>query len=169
RSPLLLVPVRLERDNIDAPWRLQAEDEDILPNHTLAQRLLADFKLRLPAVEDDSIDPDDPAWRTGFLAAVEQAIRHQPRWEVLDEAALDVVKRRLDDRGLGDFCLELHSHKTNKHDVVEELGSCLGLTPERQRGIRDDLANLAEDRAVLNDYVRALHAVRQPLGQSAFQ
>src|SRR5205085_3152768 len=75
-------------------------------------------------------------------------------------AALDVVKRRLDDRGLGDFCLELHSHKTNKHDVVEELGSCLGLTPERQRGIRDDLANQAEDRAVLNDYVRALHAVR---------
>lgn len=289
RSPLLLVPVRLERDSVDAPWGLQAEDEDILSNHTLAQRLLADFKLRLPTVEDESIDPDDPAWRTGFLAAVEQCVRHQPRWEVLDEAALgtfsfqklamwedlarnqerisshelcraiagdravtlripadlpaaeeldekttpaqthhildadssqhaaivaatagaslvldgppgtgksqtiantiaeflaagktvlfvsektaalDVVKRRLDDRGLGDFCLELHSHRTNKHDVVAELGQCLGLTPERQRGVRDDLAELADDRTVLNDYVRALHAVRQPLGLSAFQ
>jgi hypothetical protein len=30
------------------------------------------------------------------------------------KAALDVVKSRLDKAGLGDFCLELHSHKTQK-------------------------------------------------------
>ena len=29
-------------------------------------------------------------------------------------AALEVVKRRLNGVGLGDFCLELHSHKSNK-------------------------------------------------------
>lgn len=33
RSPLLLVPVRLERDNVETPWKLVSEDEDILPNH----------------------------------------------------------------------------------------------------------------------------------------
>lgn len=36
-------------------------------------------------------------------------------------AALEVVKGRLDDAGLGDFCLELHSHKTQKRRVLDDL------------------------------------------------
>ena len=34
-------------------------------------------------------------------------------------AALEVVKNRLDIIGLGEFCLELHSHKSNKKNVSE--------------------------------------------------
>src|SRR5262245_56239009 len=58
RSPLLLVPVRLDRDHVEAPWRLQAEEEEVLPNFTLAQRMQADFKLRLPDENDVALDPD---------------------------------------------------------------------------------------------------------------
>ena len=36
-------------------------------------------------------------------------------------AALQVVKTRLDKAGLGDFCLELHSNKTSKRKVLDEL------------------------------------------------
>lgn len=36
-------------------------------------------------------------------------------------AALEVVKRRLDHAGLGDFCLELHSHKTQKRRVLDDV------------------------------------------------
>lgn len=36
-------------------------------------------------------------------------------------AALDVVKARLDKAGLGDFCLELHSHKSQKQKVLEDI------------------------------------------------
>ena len=36
-------------------------------------------------------------------------------------AALDVVKTRMERLGLGDFCLELHSHNTKKVGVVESL------------------------------------------------
>lgn len=36
-------------------------------------------------------------------------------------AALDVVFRRLRDVGLGEFCLELHSSKARKTDVLEQL------------------------------------------------
>lgn len=36
-------------------------------------------------------------------------------------AALEVVKQRLDRLGLGDFCLELHSHATKKAGVIESL------------------------------------------------
>ena len=36
-------------------------------------------------------------------------------------AALEVVKRRLDQIHLGEACLELHSHKTTKRTVLDEL------------------------------------------------
>lgn len=35
------------------------------------------------------------------------------------QAALDVVKRRLDNAGLGDFCLDLHSDKAQKKKILE--------------------------------------------------
>ena len=37
------------------------------------------------------------------------------------QAALDVVKRRLDKAGLGDFCLDLHSDKAQKKKVLESF------------------------------------------------
>ena len=43
------------------------------------------------------------------------------------QAALSVVKKRLDGLGLGEFCLELHSNKTNKADVLQKLLSTLAL------------------------------------------
>ena len=36
-------------------------------------------------------------------------------------AALEVVKCRLDSAGLGEFCLELHSHKSQKRKVLDEV------------------------------------------------
>src|SRR5262249_43783001 len=84
-------------------------------------------------------------------------------------AALDVVKRRLDKCGLGDFCLELHSHKANKKAVVAELGRCLELTPTGMPDTAAKLRQLADDRRTLNEFVAELHAVRQPLGWSAFR
>ena len=38
-------------------------------------------------------------------------------------AALDVVKTRLDKADLGHFCLELHSHKSQKRKVLEDINS----------------------------------------------
>jgi hypothetical protein len=80
-----------------------------------------------------------------------------------------VVKRRLDRHGLGDFCLECHSHKANKRAVVEELGRCLALPPEAGADAEAILDRLSNVRQQLNDYVRSLHRVRQPLGRSAYQ
>jgi transcription elongation GreA/GreB family factor len=36
-------------------------------------------------------------------------------------AALEVVRRRLNHAGLGQFCLELHSHKTQKKKLLEDI------------------------------------------------
>ncbi len=84
-------------------------------------------------------------------------------------AALDVVKRRLDKCGLGDFCLELHSHKASKKAVVAELGRCLELPPAGAPDTAVHMRQLAGDRQKLNEFVAELHAVRHPLGWSAFR
>src|SRR5262249_55361537 len=83
-------------------------------------------------------------------------------------AALDVVRQRLEARGLGDFCLECHG-KVNKRDVIAELGRCLALEPEPCRDPGDVLRQLQGASARLNAYARELHRVRAPLGLSAFQ
>ena len=44
-------------------------------------------------------------------------------------AALDVVKKRLDEAGLGDFCFELHSTKAKKAQVLAGLERRLNIKP----------------------------------------
>jgi very-short-patch-repair endonuclease len=48
-------------------------------------------------------------------------------------AALEVVKRRLDHAGLGDFCLELHSHKTQKRKVLDDIATRLNHQSDYRR------------------------------------
>ena len=72
-------------------------------------------------------------------------------------AALEVVKRRLDTVHLGDACLELHSHKTNKRAVLEELRHTLSLgRPADDDGTEDRVLH-KESRSRLNDYSRAVN------------
>ena len=80
-------------------------------------------------------------------------------------AALEVVKRRLDNIGLGDTCLELHSHKTNKRETLAELGRVLGLKNPSANSIQSEAAisNLLRTRIQLNDYAAA---VNTPVGAS---
>lgn len=78
-------------------------------------------------------------------------------------AALEVVKRRLDALGLGDACLELHSHKTNKKAVLGELKRTLELGRPRHEGRDQSAEGLRQARERLNQYCQALHT---PIGKS---
>lgn len=78
-------------------------------------------------------------------------------------AALDVVKRRLDAVGLGDACLELHSHKTNKKSLLVELQRTLNLGRPVVASIENELQLLVETRRQLNDYCEAINT---PIGSS---
>lgn len=75
-------------------------------------------------------------------------------------AALDVVYRRLEAVGLGDFCLELHSHKSSKTEVLRQLGEAWDAkgalsTEEWQR----ETSRLTQLRDELNGFTQALHKV----------
>lgn len=79
-------------------------------------------------------------------------------------AALEVVKRRLAAAGLGPLCLELHSHKSNKRAVLEELGNTLKLGPPLEMQGEALVRHLREARDALNEHAQAMH---RPLGQSS--
>lgn len=73
-------------------------------------------------------------------------------------AALEVVYRRLDAVGLGDFCLELHSAKANKKDVLGQLGAAwTQRAPHDGEAWGRKAARLSEIRERLNSLVTALH------------
>lgn len=77
-------------------------------------------------------------------------------------AALEVVKRRLDSVHLGDACLELHSHNTNKRAVLDEMKRTLDLgRPTARAQVSDE--GLKVRRRQLNEYAVA---VNTPVGDS---
>lgn len=73
-------------------------------------------------------------------------------------AALSVVQSRLEQIGLGPFCLELHSNKSTKKAVLEQLRKTLetsrAASPEEWKRQAD---RLAAARRELNGYVSSLH------------
>jgi very-short-patch-repair endonuclease len=84
-------------------------------------------------------------------------------------AALEVVKRRLDEKGVGDACLELHSNKTNKCAVLEELRRTWELGAPRGEDPGTLFARLTEARDALNAHVSRLHQQESASGLSAHQ
>ena len=84
--------------------------------------------------------------------------------------ALDVVHNRLSQRGLGEFCLEIHSHKKNKKDIIQDLGKALST---RKGEVSSDSSQkkkeLVDIRNELNTYVRELHKPRFDMKMSLFR
>jgi very-short-patch-repair endonuclease len=83
-------------------------------------------------------------------------------------AALEVVHRRLVEARLGEFCLELHSTKARKSDVIESLRTALDRSGDPAKGTVKSLAELERTRGHLNAYAREVHAKRTALGCSVF-
>jgi hypothetical protein len=71
-------------------------------------------------------------------------------------AALEVVKQRLESAGLGDFCLELHSHKTQKKHLLENIEQRMNRTFSAPSGYKNRIELLRERRNTLNAYAQLL-------------
>lgn len=84
-------------------------------------------------------------------------------------AALEVVKRRLDDVGLGMACLELHSHKSNKKLFLEELEKTLNLDKPVSNNSDFNIEALKKNRDELNSYCTAVNEVMGKSSVTPFQ
>ena len=77
-------------------------------------------------------------------------------------AALQVVKTRIDNTGLGDLCLEIHSNKAKKKEVLVELERTLNKPPIKPVNIDQEINKLEQLKSELNEYAKALH---EPIGR----
>lgn len=70
-------------------------------------------------------------------------------------AALEVVRRRMRELGLGDFCLELHSHKTRKAEVLEDIAARIRASAKIRppKDYQGALTRLSDRREKLGAYI----------------
>lgn len=86
-------------------------------------------------------------------------------------AALEVVKRRLDHADLGDFCLELHSHKTQKRAFLDNIQHRLdrkGKFPAPAT-LQRKIDAYEQEKTTLNNYVEAINSTFGQLDESIHQ
>ncbi|WP_446743496.1 DUF4011 domain-containing protein [Silvibacterium acidisoli] len=86
-------------------------------------------------------------------------------------AALEVVKRRLDNSGLGDFCLELHSHKTSKISLLKSLEDRIQASPRfsAPTTLAQKQGLLNYKREELTKYVSLLNTPYGAIGKTPFE
>ena len=83
-------------------------------------------------------------------------------------AALRVVQHRLEAVGLGPYCLELHSNKARKIEVIAQLGQAIEASGTvNPRSWKANAKQVGELRRELNGHVAALHRERE-IGASFF-
>lgn len=75
-------------------------------------------------------------------------------------AALEVVKKRLDETHLGLAVLELHSHKSTKKSVLASIAESLDQGRPQTESRQREWADLAASKTHLDGYV---HAIRTPI------
>ncbi len=85
-------------------------------------------------------------------------------------AALEVVRRRLDEAGLGIFCLELHSHKTQKQQLLKELQERLKLRRQfaQPEELEHKLKILQKNKQTLIEYVSLINSKFGNLSHTLF-
>lgn len=99
KSPLLLIPVSLDKKGLNGRYQLSMIDDEIRINPTLAYKLLRDYGIELPEYENkieqfvDSLDEEEPDPLRGiksYLQAVQDVIAKEQDWEILDESSLSL-------------------------------------------------------------------------------
>lgn len=84
--------------------------------------------------------------------------------------ALNVVFNNLKKVGLSDFCLELHSNKTNKKDVVKELYRVLKSgKKEVSSKANNEILDLKKSKNQLDSYVENLHSVVNNINLTTYE
>ena len=84
------------------------------------------------------------------------------------KAALEVVQKRLESIGLDPFCLELHSNKARKSEVLSKFEKILEIKPEpAPESFAEDAQRMDRERSLLDNHAEAVNRV-YPSGLSLY-
>ena len=120
RSPLLLLPVKLERHSLKDPFQLGAVEEDPIVNPALAARLKQDFDFRLPAAPSDWEKPEQ------YLAEVKAAISGLPGWELHPSVILTLFSFF---KGVIFQDLQENAQRVQDHPILRALAGSVPPSP----------------------------------------
>jgi very-short-patch-repair endonuclease len=86
-------------------------------------------------------------------------------------AALEVVRRRLDDAGLGMFCLEVHSHKTKKGALLNDVAQRHQMRGSFRdpRDLDGNLSIVEEKKQLLTEYAVLINKTIEPFKATVFE
>ena len=84
-------------------------------------------------------------------------------------AALNVVQKRLDEVGLGRYCLNLHNYKGNKREVIKQFMKELQTSPVIPSMIkRDDVSSYLKSQKDINEFYQFLCEKHSPWELSVY-
>ncbi|MBR5512364.1 MAG: DUF4011 domain-containing protein [Ruminococcus sp.] len=84
-------------------------------------------------------------------------------------AALEVVQKRIEKLGLAPFCLELHSNKSRKRDVLNQLDNVLNTVKSKSSSeYKTECERIAALRSELNKSAKEIHFKRN-IGLSLYE
>jgi superfamily I DNA and/or RNA helicase len=84
-------------------------------------------------------------------------------------AALDVVKSRMENVGLGKFVLELHSHKARRKKILKDLERSTNVSKQSNLNIDRTIRKLEKLRKQLDEYSDIIHEPLYEVNLSPFQ
>lgn len=85
-------------------------------------------------------------------------------------AALNVVFNNLEKVGLSDFCLQLHSNKTSKKEVISELDRTLNLSKTKLTNrVNEEVASLIKNKEQLDNYAAILHTTQEIINRTPYE
>ncbi len=90
KSPLILVPVSLERKGLSGIFRINVIEDEIRVNPTLAYKLLRDYGISLSGFEERIADIEDIAQLEEIVNDIRTLISKEKNWNVLDESCLSL-------------------------------------------------------------------------------
>ncbi len=99
KSPLILVPVSLTVESLNAPFKLVRYDDDVVVNPTLQHLLSADYGIELPSFDSDKDTIEN------YLKSLED-IADKKGWRIIREASV----------GLLSF-LKINMYKDLEHNI----------------------------------------------------
>ena len=88
RAPLILVPVRLDRQSVRGGFSLVLHEDEPRFNLTLLEMLRQDFRLTMPSLEGELSRDDSGLDVAGIWRTVATAIKDLAGWELAEEVSL---------------------------------------------------------------------------------
>ena len=82
KAPMVLVPVRIDRSDVNAEFRIEYDDEDVGANLSFTEKVKQDFGIGIPDLHEGSDEDDDEIDVERYFESVSSSVAHMPRWSV---------------------------------------------------------------------------------------